>query len=202
MMESLVNAVVQVVIFLAIPFVWWFFSARKEHSFLAWVGLKKPIIENKRNYYGIFLVTIVLLVVPINTIIYYFVDSSLLASNRFTDLGISAMIPALIYGILQTGLSEELFFRGFLTKRLINKFGFYQGNIIQSLVFGIIHGFMFFSSTHVIGVLLIVIATSVAGYLMGWINEKKSNGSIISSWMIHSIANITAAFMAMFNIFY
>ncbi|MGN4127795.1 CPBP family intramembrane glutamic endopeptidase [Lysinibacillus sphaericus] len=201
MVESLMNAVVQVVLFAAIPFVWWFFSARKEYTFFTWMGFKKPTIENKRNYMGLFLLIIVLLVVPINIIIYYFVDSSLLVSHRFTNLGFSVMIPALIYAILQTGLSEELFFRGFLTKRLISKFGFYKGNVMQSLVFGSVHGWLLFSSIHIVAVLLIVIATALAGYLMGWINEKKSNGSIISSWMIHSIANIIASFVAMFPVF-
>ncbi|EON70580.1 hypothetical protein [Lysinibacillus sphaericus] len=74
-------------------------------------------MKKKRNYIGLLLLIIVLLVVPINSIISYFVDSSLLASHRFTNLGFSVMMPALIYAIFQTGLSEELFFRGFLTKR-------------------------------------------------------------------------------------
>jgi hypothetical protein len=35
---------------------------------------------------------------------------------------------------------------------------------------------------------------------MGYINEKESDGSIISSWIVHGIANIMASFVAMFNI--
>ena len=199
-MESAINAIIQVILFSLIPFVWWFFTAKKELSFLKWLGIKKPVIENKVTYFAWFLVIIVLMFVPINTIIYFYIDSSLLASNRFAGLGFSALVPALFYAIVQTGLSEELFFRGFLMKRFMHKFGFQIGNIMQSLLFGTIHGLMLFSFIPFGGVVLVVMATALAGYLMGWINEQKSNGSIITSWGIHGMTNLIASFVAMFNV--
>ncbi|QPQ31315.1 CPBP family intramembrane glutamic endopeptidase [Lysinibacillus sp. JNUCC 51] len=199
-LESVINAVFQVILFSAIPFVWWFFSARKEQSFLTWLGLQKPVIENKGNYFLWFLFIIILLFVPLTTISYFYLDSSTLATNRFTGLGFSALIPALFHSFVQTGLSEELLFRGFLLKRFMHKFGFQMGNIIQSLLFGILHGLMMFSFIPFGVVVLVVIATALAGYLMGWINERKSNGSIITSWGIHGIGNLIASFMAMFNV--
>ena len=42
--------------------------------------------------------------------------------------------------MIQTGLSEEILFRGFLGKRLIAKFGFAVGNVVQGLLFGTLHG--------------------------------------------------------------
>ncbi|WP_427110214.1 CPBP family intramembrane glutamic endopeptidase [Lysinibacillus xylanilyticus] len=199
-LESVINAVFQVFLFSVIPFIWWFFSARKEQSFLTWLGLKKPVIENKGNYFLWFLFIIILLFVPLTTISYFYLDSSTLATNRFTGLGFSALIPALFHSIVQTGLSEELLFRGFLMKRFMHKFGFQMGNIMQSLLFGILHGLLMFSFVPFGVVVLVVIATAFVGYLMGWINERKSNGSILTSWAIHSIVNLIAAFMAMFNI--
>ncbi|MGE7908198.1 CPBP family glutamic-type intramembrane protease [Lysinibacillus xylanilyticus] len=71
---------------------------------------------------------------------------------------------------------------------------------MQSLLFGILHGLLMFSFIPYGVVVLVVIATAFVGYLMGWINERKSNGSIITSWAIHSIVNLIAAFIAMFNI--
>lgn len=198
-MDVFISAVIQVLLFSIIPFVWWLIFTRKKQTFLMWIGMKKPAIENKSSYIGVFFLIIILMLVPINTIVYFFVDSSILSFSRFAGQGFSALIPALIYAIFQTGLSEEIFFRGFLAKRLIDKFGFYKGNLTQSLVFGGIHGLMILSYVHSVGVILIIIATSLAGYLMGWVNEKKSNGSIISSWVIHSIVNIIASIMAMFN---
>ncbi|KOP80266.1 CAAX protease [Lysinibacillus sp. FJAT-14745] len=199
-LESAISAIVQVILFSVIPFIWWFFSARKEQSFLTWLGLKKPVIENKGNYFLWFLFIIILLFVPLTTISYFYLDSSTLATNRFTGLGFSALIPALFHSIVQTGLSEELLFRGFLLKRFKHKFGFQMGNIMQSLLFGILHGWMFYSLVPFGVVVLVVIATAFVGYLMGWINERKSNGSIVTSWGIHGIGNLFASFMAMFNI--
>lgn len=199
-LESVISAVFQVILFSVIPFIWWFFSTRKEQSFLRWLGLQKPVIENKGNYFLWFLFITILLFVPLTTISYFYLDSSTLATNRFTGLGFSALIPALFHSIVQTGLSEELLFRGFLLKRFKHKFGFQMGNIIQSLLFGILHGLMMFSFIPFGVVVLVVIATAFVGYFMGWINERKSNGSILTSWGIHSIVNLIAAFIAMFNI--
>jgi len=199
--NSAISAIIQVILFSVIPFCWWFITARKKQSFLPWLGIKKPVIENKGNYLVWFLLTFILLFVPIYAVVFFYIDSSLLASNRFARLGYSAIIPALFYAIIQTGLSEELLFRGFLLKRFAHTFGFQIGNILQSLLFGCIHGWMLFSVIPFGVVVLIVIATGFAGYLMGRINEQKSNGSILTSWGIHSMANLVASFFAMFNVF-
>ncbi|MGE7998511.1 CPBP family intramembrane glutamic endopeptidase [Lysinibacillus sp. NPDC093190] len=199
-LESAISAIIQVILVSVIPFIWWFFSARKEQSFLRWLGLQKPVIENKGNYFVWFLFISFLLFVPLTTITYFYLDSSILASNRFTGLGFSALIPAFFYAMVQTGLSEELLFRGFLMKRFKHKFGFQIGNIMQSLLFGILHGWMFYSFVPFGVVVLVVMATAFAGYLMGWINERKSNGSIITSWGIHGIGNLIASYVVMFNV--
>lgn len=47
---------------------------------------------------------------------------------------------------------------------------------------------------------MIIVITGVAGYLLGWINEKQSNGSIISSWLIHGIVNTISSTWALFNL--
>ena len=62
-------------------------------------------------------------------------------------MGWSAFPSAFLFGIIQTGLSEEILFRGFLAKRLISRFGFATGNLPQGLVFGLLHGAMFFLVT-------------------------------------------------------
>jgi len=197
--ESFINAVIQIILFSVIPFCWWFLVARKKCSFLTWLGLQKPDIKSKAYYWVCFLVVMALLVIPIYTVVYFFVDESLLAFERFAGLGLAAIIPGLIYAIFQTGLSEELFFRGFLAKRLIARFGFHKGNLLQSLLFGAIHGLMFLSLVELIAVAFIFITTALAGYLMGWMNEKVSKGSIVTSWAIHSSANLLAAVLIMFN---
>lgn len=193
------SAVFQLLLFSAIPLIWWFVTARKQTSFEQWIGLKKPVIENKRKYVALFSLSLVIFAVMYSTMP-YFVNISDTANSQFAGQGIKALFPALIYAFLQTGLSEELFFRGFLTKRLVSKLGFKAGNFIQGILFGLLHGAMFFPVTELLGAAVIFIVTSVVAALMGWINEKYSGGSIVTSWLIHGIGNTGAAMVAMFSL--
>ncbi|HZK27917.1 MAG TPA: CPBP family intramembrane glutamic endopeptidase [Thermoclostridium sp.] len=195
----LINSIMQIILFTIIPFVWWLI-ARKQHqhpSFLFWIGIKKPVINNKKKYIFSFIVIGIISLI-IFFIIPFIVGDADTASSQFAGQGISGLIPALIYSIIHTGLSEEIFFRGFLTKRLTNRFGFKVGNIIQGMLFGLVHGFLFFVAIGALKAMLIVFITGLVGALMGWINEKQSGGSIIPSWLLHSFANMASAIIVMF----
>ncbi|AWE09259.1 CPBP family intramembrane metalloprotease [Lysinibacillus sp. 2017] len=200
MINLLISAIFQVLLFSIFPFVWWLVTARKETRFLTWLGIKKIKIRNNQTYMALFLFIIIILVIPAYIAINFYIDESAMATSQFTGKGISAFIPALIYAFLQTGLSEELFFRGFLAKRLINKFGFQLGNSIQGFLFGLMHGAIFMMLLNPIQLIIIILITGIGGYLLGWINEKQSNGSIISSWLIHGIVNTISSTLALFNL--
>lgn len=195
-----ISALLQVILFSIIPFIWWLSNGRKESGFLNWLGIRKPIIKNKTKYFITFVSVIILFLLTSLLIFRLIVDKSAMATAQFSGQGASALIPALIYAFLQTGLSEELFFRGFLTKRLMNKFGFQAGNIIQALLFGLMHGILFASKTETFGAIIVIVLTGIVGWLMGWINEKQSEGSIISSWLLHGCANTLASIIVIFNI--
>lgn len=196
----LISAIVQAILFSIIPFVWWFVCGRKEGGFFKWLGLKKPIVKDKIKYAITFVFTIIVMSTLAFFVVPLFIDKSTMATSQFSGQGMSALIPCLIYAFLQTGFSEELFFRGFLTKRLMHKFGFKIGNVIQGLIFGLVHGLMFISIAGLLGTILIILLTGILGCLMGWINEKQSDGSIVSSWLIHGFANTLSSIVAMFNI--
>ena len=196
----LISAVLQVLLFSLIPFVWWFVTARKEKGFLNWLGIKKIKLKNKQTFLALFLFNIFILVIPAYIAINFFIDGSAMATSQFTGKGMSAFIPALIYAFLQTGLSEEIFFRGFLTKRLINKFGFQLSNFIQGFLFGLMHGAIFMILLSPIQLIIIILITGVGGYWLGWINEKQANGSILPSWLIHGIVNTISSSLALFNL--
>jgi membrane protease YdiL (CAAX protease family) len=198
--QLLISAVLQIILFSFIPFIWWLINGRKQKNFFEWLGLKKIVIKDKTKYSISFVSAVIVFLVPALLVIPFFIDKSTMATSQFSGQGFSALIPALIYAFLQTGFSEELFFRGFLTKRLINKFGFQLGNIIQGSIFGLVHGLMFISVAGLLGAVVTTIITGIVGWLMGWINEKQSNGSIISSWLLHGCANTIASIIAMFNI--
>ncbi|QSX05672.1 CPBP family intramembrane metalloprotease [Sedimentibacter sp. zth1] len=201
-MNLLISAITQIIFLLIIPFVWWAITDRKQSSFFNWIGLKKIRIKSKRKYIISFSLMILLSLIPVFIVFPLFVNANAtdIATSQFEGQGVHALIPALIWSFLQTGLSEELFFRGFLTKRLINKFGFQIGNGIQGLLFGLMHGIFFIEIVGVVETIIIILLTGISGWLMGWINEKQSNGSIISSWILHGCGNIIASIAVMFNL--
>ena len=130
----------------------------------------------------------------------YLVRDTETATSDYSAKGASAIPAVLLYAIVKTALAEEIIFRGFLLKRISAKFDFTVGNIMQSVLFGIMHGIMFFSSVGMVKAIIIVAFTGGIGWFMGFINEKKANGSIIPSWCIHSAANIFSALSSAFSI--
>lgn len=48
-LNQLLNAIIQVVLFSIIPFIWWLVTARKKEKFFEWLGVKKPECESKKN---------------------------------------------------------------------------------------------------------------------------------------------------------
>lgn len=198
--QALVNAIVQLLLFSIIPFIWWFFTARKKEKFLSWIGLKLPKFQSNMKALLISLLSFVLLIIPVIPLIFAIEDKSVLANARFAGLGFSGIVPVLIYAVIQTGLTEEILFRGLLNKRLSSKFGFAVGNSIHAILFGFIHGALLYGSVGASIVILTVSFTAMVGWLMGYLNEKIGNGSIIPSWTVHSLMNIVSSLLFLFNI--
>ena len=64
-------------------------------------------------------------------------------------------------------------------------------NHLFSAIFGILHGILFLSTVGISAALLITFGIGTIGFLLGFLNERLGNGSIIPSWIAHSLANIT-----------
>ena len=108
--------------------------------------------------------------------------------------------PGLLFAIVQTSLAEEIFFRGFLGKRIIARRGFAIGNAAQAIVFGILHVALFASFADPVRLLLVGILTGSSGWIAGWINEKSAGGSILPGWALHASANLLVGTAAAFNL--
>ena len=189
LIKKLTNSIIQIIAFSLIPFLWWLVTSRKKMSFFEWIGLKK-VNNIKENKLFAWIFSVLVLFLIISVFILYSLKNVNVASSEFTGLGIKSLPSILIYAIFNTSLPEEILFRGFLLKRIGNKFGFIVSNGIQSLLFGCIHGIMFFSAIGILKSMLIILFTGIIGWIMGYINEKKANGSILPSWFIHAVANI------------
>lgn len=195
--NKLISSIVQIILFALIPFIWWLVSARKRQPFPQWLGLKKCVANKDVVLWtaGISLAFIIL-----GAFILYVVKGVETAASEFTGMGVRAIPAVLVHAVLNTGFSEELLFRGFLLKRLTSKLGFTAANTIQALLFGLLHGVMFFSMVGALKAILIIAFTGTLAWFMGYINEKKANGSIIPSWIIHSISNIFSGLCSAFQI--
>jgi membrane protease YdiL (CAAX protease family) len=112
------------------------------------------------------------------------------------------MIVLLIVSLFKTSFAEELFFRGFLGKILISRFGFNQGNMMQAFIFGIIHVLLFLTFAKVgIGFLALALLVPMAsGYYAGYLNEKQGKGSIFPGWAMHGAGNLLSYSLFVFFI--
>ena len=199
LINVLIGTIVQIILIGFIPFIWWVVTKRKKEKFSKWLGLYAIDKKNKKKVlkktFGTFLLMLLL------SIYLLFLTKDLeVASSQFHGLGVKGLLSAIIYSFVQTGFTEELFFRGFLLKRIQSKFGFKTGNIVQSILFSLLHCAMFFTLTNFITVILIGLFTYLVAYLMGHINEKDSKGSILPSWLIHGFANIFSSLLQLFSI--
>lgn len=199
LVNKIISSIIEIIIISLLPFIWWFITAKKKENFFNWIGIKKVESKNKKSaWISTLLISLVFLLISILTL--YMIKDVETATSEFKGLGISALLPALIYAIFNTSLPEEIFFRGFLLKRLSNKFGFTIANIIQGILFGLLHGIMFFSLVGVVKAIIIILFTGIIALAMGYVNEKRANGSILPSWFIHALSNIFASMIAMFSI--
>lgn len=190
----IISTVLQLAALTLIPFIWWLITARKT-SFFEWIGLKKPVISGSK----LKLILVIIAGAAAYIAVMFFIMSKMMgdtetATSQFAGKGLAAIPSILVYAIIQTSLSEEIFFRGFLCKRLVKKFGFTAGNLMQAFLFGLLHGIPFGMVTGkwYILVLLTIIPAGI-GFLQGWMNEKKAAGSIIPSWIMHALMNIMSA---------
>ena len=198
--SMLTGSIIQVAIFAFIPFIWWLITARKKMNFFKWIGLKK--IDNaKDNKTALWTVVVAALFLVLSVFILSSLKGVEMATSEFAGLGVKAIPTVLIYAICKTALAEEIVFRGFLLKRIANKFGFAAGNFIQAIIFGVMHGIMFFSAVDPVKATLITVFTGAIGWAMGFINEKKAGGSLIPGWTIHACANIFSGLCAAFTLF-
>lgn len=198
-MNEIIGSIVQALVFMLIPFIWWLITARKKEGFIKWIGLNE--IKHKGSIIATILLSVaVFLIYGLATGFFtgLFSDTITAAGSQFAGKG-SAYIPAAIsYGFIRTAFSEEVIFRGFLLKRIANRFGFAAGNTIQALLFGLMHGIPFgLVSGNFLCAVIFTLLPACAGFYMGWVNEKRCGGSILPSWFMHGVTNLIVTCMSL-----
>ncbi len=195
--NKIISSMMQILILVLIPFVWWLITARNKESFISWIGLKKISGSSKKVVISSIATTVGFLL--LGYFIQYLLQSVETAVSEFNGLGIRAIPAIFIYAVFNTSFPEELLFRGFLLKRMRSQIGFLWANVMQALLFGLIHCMMFWNLAGKISAFIILAFTGLIAWTMGYINEKMAGGSILPSWCIHAVSNlftgICAAFM-------
>ena len=198
-MSKLMSGIVELLIVSVIPFITWLIWSRKKVGFFDWIGLK-PIQSQQKGRLVLIIFGFTLLSFLLSFVLFRWLYSIKTGFADFSGKGIGALPTILAIAILGTALPEEIFFRGFLLKRLQGKLGFLGANLVQSLLFGLMHALMFIQQTDVLIAMVIFAYTSLIAYVLGAINEKKANGSILPSVFIHALANTVVGLLFAFSL--
>ena len=195
-LNQLLNAIIQVLLFSLVPLLWWLVTARKKVAFFDWLGLRWPKNVNTRTLWGSIVLVMVVCFVIGEVAVWARGDVDA-AESAYQGMGLGALPTVLVDAFLQTGLSEEILFRGFLLKRLMAKWGFVVANIVQALIFGALHLTMVWGQVGFLAGMVIVIYPMIPAVLMSILNEKKADGSILPSWLVHGTLNTVSALMVL-----
>lgn len=203
-LNEFISTVLQVFVFTLIPFIFFLFRKDKSVTFLRYIGFYRP--SSTSMMYAV--VTSIIFLVSAIGVVYVdegvrqivFNPPSITGKLRMMELGIVSVITLLVISLLKTSLSEEIFFRGFIGKRLIYLLGFSRGNLLQAVIFGALHLllFMHLVKPSFFALAFITVFSTLAGWVIGFIKEKYGAGSIIPGWIAHALGNTLSYFIIAF----
>jgi len=107
--------------------------------------------------------------------------------RAFVGLGLSgqAIGMALLYGVIQTGFTEELLFRGLIAGSLARRLPGTWANLVQALIFLAPHLLVLWIMPEMWWIMPIIFAGAV---FAGWLRMR--SGSILGPWLMHASANV------------
>lgn len=130
----------------------------------------------------------------------YLAGNESISGNVFAGIGVAAILPAFIENFIGNGVAEEILYRGFICKRFCHKLGYVKGILLQAVLFGLMHNALYLLVGLQVGLwyhLLLFLFTGMAAFLLGWLNEKIFNGSILPGILVHGVGNfLSSMFMA------
>lgn len=108
--------------------------------------------------------------------------------SEFVGLGLSgtAIAMALIYGVVQTGFTEELLFRGLIAGSLSRRLRLVWANILQALIFLAPHLLVLRVMPEMWPILPLIFGVAL---FVGWARIR--SGSILGPWLAHAALNVT-----------
>ena len=197
MLDEIISTILQILVFSFIPFLVYLITNKSARGFLDYVGLKRS--TRKANFFGI--IVSLLFALPVLALIFTnpaFLEimtdpQSVTGRIRQMGLSVETILTIIVVALFKTALAEEILFRGFIAKRLIRFTNFQIGNIIQAILFGIVHAALFgIISRNILFLTLIFLVPAIGAYLTVVLNEKLAGGSILPGWIAHGMGNLIA----------
>ena len=133
-MSVIITAVVQAVVFLALPFVWWMVTARRRIGFFAWLGWRRPVVQRPKALAAAIVGGFLLFLAPALVIARMVASSS--ATSQFQGLGWAGLPGVIAYALLHTAFADESCF-GLCRRTRAGRV--LPANAIQGVVFALIH---------------------------------------------------------------
>ena len=204
MLNEILSTIFQLLVVVLIPFLFYVIKYKTVVGFFSYIGLKGT--TKKANL----LALIALLAVLASSLGILFLKSDLKESltsqysvvGKLKQMGLNtaSVTLLLIIALFRTSLSEEIFFRGFIAKRLTNRLGFQMGNLVQAAIFGLMHLLMVFMLSRLTALLLVFafVVSGITAYIINYIKEKVGNDSIIPGWIAHGLGNVITYYLLAF----
>lgn len=190
----------------------WTLSLRKlgRPSFFKYIGFQAAKAQLDSKFLKIWIVLIVFAVFSTYVEFQYsanFREMLMNSSSPYAKLlkdgfNIRSVILALIYCFIMASGSEEILFRGLIAKRFFSSINFLKANLIQALIFWLMHFVIvgLITGNWISYIQLVAFATSFGmGLVLGYANFRNDGNSILPSWILHGSANfftfLTLAFV-------
>lgn len=191
----LISALLQLLVLSTIPILVHRLRFRTRQPLAQFLGLYAP--EGKAVLAGF---CVAALALAAFALINHWLRSDLLnganaVATRFEHVQPPAVAYAcmLLSAYVQTALAEEIFFRGFIAKRLIIRLGPALGNTLQALIFGALHVLLVTQVARDVPLwqaLVFGVLVGLGGAGLGYVDEVKGNGSIVPAWLAHGTLNL------------
>lgn len=204
MLNEILSTIFQILVVILIPFLFYVIKYKTLVGFFNYIGLKGT--TKKANFLSLIALFAILVsslgIAALSSELKEALTSQYSVAGKLKQMGLNtaSVTLLLIIALFRTSLSEEIFFRGFVAKRLTNRLGFQMGNLVQAAIFGLMHLLMVFMLSRLTALLLVYafVFSAVAGYIIGYIKEKAGNDSIIPGWIAHGLGNAIAYYLLAF----
>lgn len=191
--NAVASAVANLVVLVVVPFllywIWHRWRAKRSVGEIAErAGLRLGEARYLAHAAGFAAVSVAVLLVwppPLETSL---AEGSAFRVFEGLGLGPTAVGLGLLYGVVQTGFAEEVFFRGLIAGSLGRRLPLLWANILQALVFLAPHLLLLTVAPEAWGLLPVIF---VAALILGWLRIR--SGSILGPWIVHAAGNVTVA---------